>query len=61
MGEPGLERQSGNGSAMLRQSPVGVDGAEVRQALASFLDRGRWWSIEERQAPGIGFAPQERT
>ena len=57
--EARLERQAGDGAAVRGDLPTIVNGAQPRQPVARFGERGGGRRIEEGQARRVGFAPQQ--
>ena len=60
MGQARLQRQRGDRAAVVGDAPVVIDRPEAAQPLPRLVDRRSGRRIEERQAPRIGFAPQQR-
>src|SRR5690348_2412562 len=60
MGKPGLDRESGNRSAVLGGAALRVDRTEAHEPMTGFVQcRSCRW-IEKGEAARVGFSPEQR-
>ena len=59
MGKPWLERQRGDGAAVISDSSGVIDCAEFRQPTTRFVEPGAWRWVEEWQAGRVGLTPDQ--